>query len=114
LKIRGTRKEMAAPRAPVNSTPKANEPRKSSSPGLLESIVSGAGSVVVVIVLIVVANIVVVVVSMEVVIVVLCVGKEGVILKLLIVALPAFLPEHTSPPHGGESNHAMVFAALPQ
>mmetsp|Transcript_18375 Transcript_18375/g.35431 ORF Transcript_18375/g.35431 Transcript_18375/m.35431 type:complete len:99 (+) Transcript_18375:817-1113(+) len=98
---------MAAPRAPVKSAPKMKELRKSNTTGLLENIV--AGSVVVVVVVTVV-----VVVSVEVGIVVFCGGKGGVILKLLIVALPALSPEHTSEPHGGESNHAMVFASLPQ
>jgi len=109
FRMRGMKKPMAAPRTPVKSAPKTNDQKKSNNTRLLENIV--AGSVVVVSVVVV---IVFVVVSVEVGLVVCCVGKGGVILKLLIVALPALLPEHTSEPHGGESNHAMVFASLPQ
>jgi len=106
---------MAAPNVPVKSAPKTKERKNPKHSSLAENIVAGSVVVVVVVdVVIVVLVVVLVVVGVEVGIVVACTGKGGVILKLLIVAFPALLPEHTSGPHGGESSHAMVFASLPQ
>jgi len=92
----------------VKRAPKMKEQIKSDSIGLLENMFAGSTVIVVVVVA------VTVVVSVEVGLVVSCRGKGGVILKLLIVALPALLPAHISEPHGGTSNHAIVFASLPQ